>query len=57
MNRERPFLTTATWSCRAPATYQQYLRLHTLQAANGRISNATAGLPIFEHYAFDLAGR
>lgn len=36
------------------ATYQQYLRLQTLQAANDRISNAIAGLPIFEHYSFDL---
>jgi hypothetical protein len=36
------------------AAYQQYLRLPTLQAANDRISNAIAGLPIFEHYAFDL---
>ncbi len=36
------------------ATYQQYLRLATLQAANDRISNAIAELPIFEHYSFDL---
>ncbi len=36
------------------ATYQQYLRLQTLQAANDRISNAIAGLPIFAHYSFDL---
>jgi hypothetical protein len=36
------------------ATYQQYLRLATLQAANDRISHAIAELPIFEHYAFDL---
>lgn len=36
------------------ATYQQYLRLQTLQAANDRISNAIAGLPIFRHYSFDL---
>ncbi|MFM7348816.1 MAG: Tn3 family transposase [Erythrobacter sp.] len=36
------------------AAYQQYLRLATLQAANDRISNAIAELPIFEHYSFDL---
>ena len=36
------------------ATYQQYLRLATLQAANDCISNAIAELPIFEHYSFDL---
>jgi TnpA family transposase len=36
------------------ATYQQYLRQASLQAANDRISNAIAGLPIFPHYAFDL---
>jgi len=35
-------------------TYQQYLRLQTLQAANDRISNGIAELPIFEHYSFDL---
>lgn len=35
-------------------TYQQYLRLATLQAANDRISNAIAHLPIFPHYSFDL---
>jgi TnpA family transposase len=35
-------------------TYQQYLRLATLQAANDRISNAIGELPIFEHYSFDL---
>jgi hypothetical protein len=29
------------------ATYEQYLRQQTLQAANDRISNAIAGLPIF----------
>ncbi len=36
------------------ATYQQYLRLSTLQAANDRISNFIAGLPIFSHYSFGL---
>ena len=36
------------------ATYQQYLRQASLQAANDRISNATAALPIFPHYSFDL---
>jgi len=36
------------------STYQQYLRLQTLQAANDRISNAIADLPIFPHYSFDL---
>ncbi|MCP4300154.1 MAG: Tn3 family transposase [Gammaproteobacteria bacterium] len=36
------------------ATYQQYLRQASLQAANDRISNAIAGLPIFPHYSFDL---
>lgn len=35
-------------------TYQQYLRQASLQAANGRISNAIAALPIFPHYSFDL---
>jgi TnpA family transposase len=35
------------------ATYQQYLRQASLQAANDRISNGIAGLPIFPHYAFD----
>ena len=34
-------------------TYQQYLRQATLQAANDRISNAIAALPIFPHYSFD----
>jgi TnpA family transposase len=34
--------------------YQQYLRQASLQAANDRISNAIAGLPIFPHYSFDL---
>lgn len=36
------------------ATYQQYLRQASLQAANDRISNGIAGLPIFAHYSFDL---
>ena len=36
------------------ATFQQYLRQATLQAANDRISNAIASLPIFKHYSFDL---
>lgn len=36
------------------STYQQYLRQQTLQAANDRISNAIAELPIFPHYSFDL---
>jgi TnpA family transposase len=36
------------------ATYQQYLRQASLQAANDRISNAIAALPIFAHYSFDL---
>jgi Tn3 transposase DDE domain/Domain of unknown function (DUF4158) len=36
------------------ATYQQYLRQASLQAANDRISNAIAALPIFPHYSFDL---
>ncbi|MFZ0254492.1 MAG: Tn3 family transposase, partial [Gammaproteobacteria bacterium] len=36
------------------ATYQQYLRQASLQAANDRISNAIAGLPIFPHYSFGL---
>jgi TnpA family transposase len=36
------------------ATYQQYLRLASLQAANDRISNGIAGLSIFPHYSFDL---
>ena len=35
-------------------TYQQYLRLASLQGANDRISNVIAGLPIFPHYSFDL---
>jgi TnpA family transposase len=36
------------------ATYQQYLRQASLKAANDRISNAIAALPIFPYYAFDL---
>ncbi len=36
------------------ATYQQYLRLSTLQATNDRISNFIAQLAIFPHYSFDL---
>ena len=36
------------------ATYQPYLRQASLQAANDRISNGIAGLPIFPHYSFDL---
>ncbi|MGA8054551.1 MAG: Tn3 family transposase [Burkholderiales bacterium] len=36
------------------ATYQQYLRQASLQAANDHISNAIASLPIFPHYSFDL---
>jgi hypothetical protein len=35
-------------------TYQQYLRLATLQGANDQISNAISGLPVFPHYSFDL---
>ena len=35
-------------------TYQQYLRQASLQAANDRVSNAIASLPIFPHYSFDL---
>ena len=34
--------------------YKQYLRQSTLQAANDRISNAIAKLPIFDHFSFDL---
>ena len=33
---------------------QQYLRQASLQAANDRISDAIADLPIFPHYSFDL---
>jgi len=33
---------------------RQYLRQASLQAANDRISNAIADLPIFLHYSFDL---
>lgn len=36
------------------ATYLQYLRLASLQAANDVISNATADLAIFPHYSFGL---
>ena len=36
------------------ATYQQYLRQASLQAANDLISNAIASLPIFPYYSFDL---
>jgi TnpA family transposase len=36
------------------STYQQYLRQASLQAANDRISDSIAGLPIFPHYSFDL---
>jgi TnpA family transposase len=36
------------------ATHEQYLRQATLQAANDRISNAIAELPIFPHYSLDL---
>ncbi len=36
------------------ATYQQYLRQASLQAANDSISNAIAALPIFPYYSFDL---
>ena len=36
------------------ATYQQYLRLSTLQASNDRISNFIAGLSIFPYYSFGL---
>jgi TnpA family transposase len=35
-------------------TSQQYLRQASLQAANDRISDAIADLPIFPHYSFDL---
>ena len=38
------------------ATYQQYLRQASLQAANDRISNGIAALAIFPHYSFDLDG-
>lgn len=36
------------------ATYQQYLRQASLQAANDCVSNAIAALPIFPYYSFDL---
>jgi hypothetical protein len=35
-------------------TYQQYLRQASLQAANDRISNGIAALPIFPYYSFGL---
>jgi TnpA family transposase len=35
-------------------TYEQYLRLASLQAANDKISNGISGLPIFPHYSFDI---
>ncbi|WP_258878797.1 transposase [Paraburkholderia sp. BL6669N2] len=35
-------------------TCRQYCRLPTLRAANDRIANFIAQLPIFEHYSFDL---
>ena len=35
-------------------TYQQYLRLATLKAANDMISNSIGKLKIFEYYSFDL---
>jgi TnpA family transposase len=35
-------------------SYQQYLRQASLQAANDRISNAIAVLPIFQYFSFDL---
>lgn len=35
-------------------TCQRYLRQASLQAANDRISNAIAALPIFPHCSFDL---
>jgi TnpA family transposase len=36
------------------ATYQQYLRQASLQAANDRVSDGIARLPIFPYYSFDL---
>jgi len=36
------------------ATYQQYLRLSTLRAANDRVSNFIGGLSIFPQYSFGL---
>lgn len=36
------------------ATHQQHLRLATLKAANDKISNFVAQLPIFPYYSFDL---
>ena len=35
-------------------TYQQYLRLDSLQSTNDCISNAITNLSIFPHYSFDL---
>lgn len=35
-------------------THRQYCRLATLRAANDRVANFIAQLPIFEHYSFDL---
>jgi hypothetical protein len=35
-------------------TLTQYLRQASLHAANGRVSNAIAALPIFPYYSFDL---
>ena len=36
------------------ATYEQYLRQASLQAANDTISNAVMELPIFQHFSLDL---
>jgi hypothetical protein len=36
------------------ATHQQHLRLATLKAANDRVGNFIAQLPIFPYYSFDL---
>ncbi|MBU0967106.1 MAG: Tn3 family transposase [Proteobacteria bacterium] len=36
------------------ATHQQHLRLATLKAANDKISNFIAQLPIFPYYSFDM---
>jgi TnpA family transposase len=35
-------------------THRQHCRLSTLRAANDRIANFIAQLPVFEHYSFDL---
>ncbi|MGF6735769.1 hypothetical protein OKW50_007942 [Paraburkholderia youngii] len=35
-------------------TYRQYCRLATLRAANDRVANFIAQLPIFEYYSSDL---